>query len=125
MMFLTIRQAYQFLQFEKKLAAEGKITSLARERVAITIKREIREKLREHENRHTFCNDYDGAWFKYPLPEWIQDRESAIRYFETCEYIEYQPSQYDCTGRQFTAAYKVFQKPNGRWWCYHRISADV
>lgn len=62
---------------------------------------------------------------KYPLPEHIKSREDAVEYFEEYEYMECEPSQYDCTGQLFTSRYCVFQKLDGRWWVYHCIAMDV
>ena len=127
MMFNTIRDAYKFLQMEKELVEEGKIPSLTTDRVAIMIKREIRDfrdKTKEPW-RTAVKNDYDSVWFKFALPEAINTEEQAEDWFDRWERIEAKPSQYDCTGQQFTARYKLFQKPDGRWWCYHLVCIDV
>ncbi len=128
MMFDTIRRSYEFLQMEKELVKEGKLPSLTTDRVAIMIKREIREAYRKDRERRkcsVFCADYDRAIFKFALPEWIETREDAEDYFEARERIEMIPSQYDCTGQIFTTRYCVFQKPDGRWWVYHCMAMDV
>ncbi len=73
----------------------------------------------------TRFGDWDWYTHKYPLPEAIKTKEEAVEYFEEYEYMECEPSQYDCTGQLFTSRYCVFQKPDGRWWCYHVVCMDV
>ena len=72
-----------------------------------------------------FPNDFESAFFKYPLPEYITTFEDAEEYFEEYERIECRPSMYDCTGQRFTGFHHIFRKPDGRFWCYHRIDMDV
>ena len=52
-------------------------------------------------------------------------REEAEAIFREEEYIAPTYSAYDCTGKAFTAWHKLYQKPNGEWWCYHRVAFDV
>lgn len=89
---------------------------------------EIKRQLRAH-NRNTgdgtvVHDDGDYHIVKLPLPEDIQTKEEAREYFRECEYIEYRPTYYDCTGQLFTQWYKIFQKPDGRFWAYHCIGID-
>lgn len=72
----------------------------------------------------TVFGEFDGYIRKYPLPESIKTKEEAQEYFEEYEWMECEPSMYDCTGQHFTHRYCVFQKGN-RWWCYHVIGVDV
>ena len=89
------------------------------------IKRELRKFYhRPIDERRVFDNDFDHATFVYALPEDIKTREEAQEYFEEYEYIPYRPTYYDCTGQSFTSWYKIFQKPNGSFWCYHNIQVD-
>lgn len=67
----------------------------------------------------------DGYVLKFPLPENITSAEDADEYFREYEYLYYRPSAYDCTGQHFTSWYKIFRKPDGRFWAYHSVSVDV
>lgn len=92
----------------------------------IEMKRQIRRRNKKESERRTIVHDGGDDWiFKFPLPEDIQTREEAIEYFKEYEYIYYRPTYYDCTGQQFTSWFKVFQKPDGRFWAYHCVSLDV
>lgn len=73
--------------------------------------------------KRVFDADYDGATFLIELPEEIKTKEIAEAWFEANEYCECMPSQYDCTGQEFTAWHKLVKR-NGRWWCYHRVCFD-
>lgn len=94
-------------------------------------KRELRayNKRRDAElsERGKIVHEYgiDGFIVKFPLPERITSLDAANEYFMETEYMECRPSQYDCTGQLFTNWYKIFRKPNGRFWCYHSIGRDV
>lgn len=67
----------------------------------------------------------DGAIVRFPLPEWIEDKEDGRVWFMENEYIHFRPSYYDCTGQAFTSWFKVYKHSDGRWWAYHRVSFDV
>ena len=67
----------------------------------------------------------DGYVLKFPLPGSITSAEDADEYFREYEYLYYRPSAYDCTGQHFTSWYKIFRKPDGRFWAYHSVSVDV
>ena len=91
------------------------------------IKRQIRERNRAESSKYRpvtvlDCGDY--CIVKFPLPEDIQSKEEAREYFREYEYIRYRPTYYDCTGQSFTSWYKIFQKPDGRFWAYHAIGID-
>ena len=74
--------------------------------------------------RRVFDSDWDAATFLIKLPAEIKTEEAAEGWFEINEYRECRPSQYDCTGQEFTAWHRLVKR-NGRWWCYHRICMDV
>ena len=94
--------------------------------VIVDAKKALREFYSEpiDTERRVFNNDYDGATVVLPLPKDIKSAEEASEYFKEYEYIHYRQTYYDCTGQSFTAWYKVFQKPDGRFWAYHRIAVD-
>lgn len=108
---------------------EGRIESPEAKERHDEIKRAIRrfyKKVCDSANSgETRFGNWDWYTHKYPLPEYIKSREDAVEYFEEYEYMECEPSQYDCTGQLFTSRYCVFQKPDGRWWVYHCIAMDV
>lgn len=94
----------------------------------VEMKRQIRKRNRDAVSGRVLVTSADSGdyWItKFPLPEDIQTREEAIEYFKEYEYIYYRPAYYDCTGQQFTSWFKVFQKPDGRFWAYHCVSLDV
>ena len=95
----------------------------------IECKKEIRKrnKLKDERRDYILVKDYgiDGSVIKFPLPEHIETEDEAREYFDEYERIHFKPTPYDCSGQQFTSWYKVFQKPDGRFWCYHSIGVDV
>ena len=91
----------------------------------IDMKRQLRANSKHVDDRHTVRdNGIDGFIDKFPLPEYIETRQDADEYFKEYEYIRMIPSAYDCTGQRFTGWYKIFQKPDGRFWAYHCIEFD-
>ena len=91
------------------------------------IKRAIRKYLNKanpEPERRMFNESIDGVIEVFPLPEDIETMEEATEYFKDFEYIYYRPTYYDCTGQLFTSWYKIFQKPDGRFWAYHSIGRD-
>ena len=91
----------------------------------IDMKRQLRANSKHVDDRHTVRdNGIDGFIDKFPLPEYIETRQDADEYFNEYEYIRMIPSAYDCTGQRFTGWYKIFQKPDGRFWAYHCIEFD-
>ena len=121
-----IKDEYRWLGFLKLLENQvGSNKEIARELI-IEQKRKIRKITNKPiEEGSVFQNDYDGAIFKRPFPEYITAKDDAIEYFEEYERLYTYPSPYDCTGQLFTSWYKVFQKPNGEWWYYHCVSRAV
>ena len=107
-----------------------KVNEAVRERLA-DMKRELRayNKRRDAKlsERGTIVREFgiDGFIVKFPLPARLTSFEAADEYFMETEYMECRPSMYDCTGQLFTSWYKIFRKPDGRFWCYHHISRDV
>lgn len=99
-------------------------TEKVEERI-VEMKRQLRAKNKDTDERVVFCNDFDGCIVKFPLPCDIRSDEEAREWFRDYEYIEYRPTYYDCTGQLFTSWYKIFQKPDGRFWAYHSIGRDV
>jgi len=90
------------------------------------LKRQIRAFLKPFVSKRVIISDDgDRCIIKLPLPSEIKTAEDADEYFMQNEYIEYEPTYYDCTGQLFTAWYKIFQKPNGEFWAYHSIHRDV
>lgn len=82
---------------------------------------------KQEENQKTKLvhdNRIDGYTILYPLPDYLKTLEEAKEYFEKEEYIHLIYSMYDCTGKPFTSAYKVFCR-NGVFHVYHSISFDV
>lgn len=92
----------------------------------VEMKRQLRARSKRVDDRQIVRdNGPDDVIVKFPLPEYIETRQDAVEYFKEYEYIRMIPSAYDCTGQRFTAWYKLFQKPDGRFWAYHCIGMDV
>lgn len=72
------------------------------------------------------AGDTDWAIYKAQLmcPENSTYEKAKEAFMEYC-YIPRPESIYDCTGKSFTSNYKIFQKSDGSWWCYHTVSYDV
>lgn len=90
------------------------------------LKRKARRNSKEISNA-VIVKDYgiDGYIEKFPLPEYLSSAEDADEYFREYEYLYFHPSPYDCTGQHFTSWYKIFRKPDGRFWAYHSVSVDI
>lgn len=92
----------------------------------IDMKRQLRANSKRTDEHQTVHDDgIDGFITKFPLPEYITTRQDADEYFREYEYIRMIPSAYDCTGQRFTAWYKLFQKPDGRFLAYHSVGIDM
>ena len=114
--------------YEQMLSKLKKLTGSKPEIIAAKIV-DMKRKLRANSKRVDDCqtvydNGFDVFIAKFPLPEYIETRQDADEYFREYEYIHMAPSAYDCTGQRFTAWYKIFQKPDGRFWAYHCIELD-
>ena len=94
----------------------------------IRLKRDIRQyhKMMENQNPVVALNaDYDGAVLLYELDvpsDWTE--EDVTEWFEENEVRHCIPSQYDCTGQEFTCWFKVFKR-NDKWMTYHSVAIDV
>lgn len=98
------------------------------ERKIKAIKTEIRRYYRDYPVSEKILvrdDGMDGYVIRFPLPDWIEDKEDGEMWFKENEYIHYRPTYYDCTGQAFTSWYKVYQAKDGRWWAYHSVSFDV
>ena len=91
----------------------------------IDMKRQLRANSKRVDDRQIVRDGCDSFVAKFPLPEYIETRQDAVEYFKEYEYIRMIPSAFDCTGQGFTAWYKLFQKPDGRFWAYHCIGMYV
>lgn len=90
-------------------------------------KRELREYMHretDYDHRIVKDNGIDGYIELVRLPDDFSSVEEATSFFE--DFMAYRPipSAYDCTGRMFTAWYKVFKRRGG-FWCYHCVGMDV
>ena len=91
----------------------------------VEMKRQLRANSKRVDDHQIVWDGCDSFVAKFPLPEYIEARQDAVEYFNKYEYIRMIPSAFDCTGQRFTAWYKLFQKPDGRFWAYHCIDMDV
>lgn len=118
-----LKNAYELLLFLQK--EEKK--SIKLDDMIIEYKKNIRNyHKRENEKSFRICfdADLDGFIERIELPSNIKTQDEAEEYFRRYEYIEYMPSQYDCTGQLFTSWYKIF-KINNKYYAYHRVCRDV
>lgn len=74
--------------------------------------------------RRTVRGDYDSYIELVKLPEEIDTAESASEFFYDFIFIDSPHSMFDCTGKPFTAWYKVFNR-HGRFFAYHCVGLDV
>ena len=115
---------YEWMLHELKKQPNSKPEKV--EALIIDMKRKLRADSKRVDDRQIIHdNGFDSFIAKFPLPEYIETREDAVEYFNEYEYIRMIPSAYDCTGQRFTSWYKIFQKPDGRFWAYHSIRLDV
>lgn len=114
---------YEWMLSETKKVTNGK-QEVIEDRI-IEIKRKLRKEAKRASDHVTVHDDGDYCIVKLPLPADLKTEEDAKEYFKEYEYIHYRPTYYDCTGQWFTSWYKIFQKPDGRFWAYHAIGIDV
>lgn len=98
------------------------------ERHIKAIKTEIRRYYRDYqisENVLVHDNGIDGYIIRFPLPNWIEDKEDGEIWFKENKYIHYRQTYYDCTGQAFTNWFKVYKNSDGRWWAYHSVHFDI
>jgi len=125
---LTWQDIVFYEKIAKQLEAQTGIKANAVKQLVDEGKRKIRRHTRDYffdPGESVFADKGDSVIFKYPLPESIKTLEDAEEYFEEYELVPYRPTYYDCTGQRFTGWYKIFQKPDGRFWVYHQIDMDV
>ena len=121
---------YSDLRFYEWMLSELKKQPISKPEIIeakiVEMKRQLRANSKRVDDRQTVRDDgIDGFIVKFPLPEYIETRQDAEEYFNEYEYIRMIPSAYDCTGQRFTSWYKIFQKPDGRFWAYHSVGMDV
>lgn len=114
---------YEWMLAEAKKRESKQVLDVIEERV-VEIKKQIRTRNKKTSDKTVVHDDGDYYILKFPLPEYIDSKEDAVEYFKEYEYIYYRPTYYDCTGQHFTSWYKIFQKPDGRFWAYHAIGID-
>lgn len=91
--------------------------------------KQLKREIRKYENKpldekRVIDQSFDAVTLVYPLPDFLENFDDADEYFQTDEYITAPPCAWDCTGARFTSWYKIFKRDR-RYWCYHRICADV
>ena len=124
----TYKDLHLFEQMLKELKQKNPDMDITQfDKIVIEKKRTIRRLNKIEDCGSTIVRDdgIDGYVVKFPLPESIDNAEDADEYFREYEYIHYRPTYYDCTGQAFTSWYKIFRKPDGRFWAYHSVSLDV
>lgn len=114
---------YEWMLHELKKQPNSKPEKI--ESRIVEMKRQLRANSKRVDDHQIVRDGCDSFVAKFPLPEYIETREDAVEYFKEYEYIRMIPSAFDCTGQRFTAWYKLFQKPDGRFWAYHCIGMDV
>lgn len=94
----------------------------------LKIKSEIRRYFKRESERDPVTCIKDDPYGYYTLliklPEYIKDAESAEYYFMNNYYMEYVPSQYDCTGQHFTQWYKIVKRSYG-YVAFHHVAVDI
>lgn len=93
----------------------------------VNMKRELRRFLRTPRTSQIVKdNGVDGYVELVQLPDKLDryEKEVAVEWFEGNRVIRPTYSAYDCTGRPFTAWYKIFQR-RGHWFAYHSVAFDV
>ena len=87
----------------------------------IGIKKDIRSYINKEEKK-IIRQDFDGYIVMVDLPG--KTKKEAEKYFLNNMFIHLVPSAYDCTGRAFTAWYKIAER-HGSFVAYHSIAYDV
>ena len=126
---------------EDALYKEGILTNDKKEQLNDLnreIKKEIRESYKEKERRQYLYHekdgkgygrivngggDWDGFWQKIFFEGECWTEEEKREFIED-NWVNPEPSQYDCTGQEFTWAIDCFNVPSGVV-CYIRYAVDV
>ncbi|MEZ3438643.1 MAG: hypothetical protein K1W18_07165 [Oscillospiraceae bacterium] len=66
----------------------------------------------------------DGYVVLIDLPEYLNNKEEAEKYFEDKYVMHSRPSMFGCTGQAFTRWFKVFGCV-GKFYAYHCVGYDV
>lgn len=76
------------------------------------------------ERQYYDIEDYEHMVEYGFFPEYIESEEDAREFFDEymCREIH---SQYDCTGKLFTASIKIHKNPCGRFSFVHDLYLDV
>ena len=91
------------------------------------LKRGLREYVnrdQDYGRRIVKDNGINGYIELVRLPDDFASVDEAESFFERFMTYRPTPCAYDCTGRAFTAWYKVFKRSGG-FWCYHCVGMDV
>ena len=105
------------------------------EEYAVEIKRELRKWAHRDgavnvgmgfmvDRRIVAHSGMDGYTELVSIPDDFRTVEDADMFFRDFIWIDFRPSQYDCTGQAFTSWYKLFKRGD-RFFAYHRVSYDV
>lgn len=74
--------------------------------------------------RRIVQSDFDGYIELVSIPTVFDNIYDAESFFEDFIAMPHFNSMYDCTGRPFTAWYKIFKR-NGQFYAYHSVCLDV
>ena len=118
-----LRRAYSFLRMCQEPPETPRRAALVPE-----LKKDIREYQRKHfmnkkRESRVVKGDWDWAIVLEELGQ-FDSKQEADDYFKREEFLECPNSQYDCTGKLFTAWYKIFQR-RGLYYAYHMVRMDV
>lgn len=112
--------AYELLKIYKEQGRENsdKAQELKRRIRAFNHREPVRNIVKD--------NGMDGCVELVQFPDFMDDLPEAEAEIFFRENYEIEPvySVYDCTGRPFTAWYKIFKR-RGHWHAYHAIAYDV
>ena len=125
----TARKAYEAIRMFSALnddAVKGMIADIKRNVRKWTHKSNYTTSFFDGDIERRIVKEYgiDGFVELVTLPDGIDNKEYANKFFHEYVYIEPVNSMYDCTGRAFTGWYKLFNR-NGRFFAYHSVNFDV
>ena len=118
-----LRRAYQTVSLLEDIAKSvtGREEYEKANNYLISLKLDIRKYNKRKSDSVIIQGDYDGYIELITFPDDVTDPEA---YFEEEYKLTCKPSQYDCTGQEFTSWYKIFKR-RGKTMCYHRVGRDV
>lgn len=122
-MIYTTSEAKELQAFVDLAKREFSRDWIAKDKLVISIKKELREYYHKTSQEVVIKGDFDWKIVKGFFPDCVKSIEDAEKYFFRNFYLEREYSAYDCTAEHFTEWYRIV-KQHGQFVYWHKISVD-